>query len=101
MKKKKTPRERCPSPTHLPSYHGIQVIDMEIKRRYIIMRIDGVPVNLKYEPVKSLSSAARFGDLDEYNAFITGFYKPIDASQYKPQEIEIIYREVTEDVQQE
>lgn len=67
---------------------------MEVKRRIIIKRIDGVPVNARYEPVKSLSQAARFNDIDEYNAFITGFYKPTDATQFFPQEIEISYREI-------
>lgn len=63
-------------------------------------RRDGVPVNIKYEPAKSLSQAARFRDMDEYTAFITGYYKPPDASLYMPQWIEISYMEVEENVQQ-
>ncbi|MFD0673958.1 hypothetical protein [Cohnella sp. GCM10027633] len=69
---------------------------MEIKRRIIIKHIDGTPVNLRYEPVRSLSTAARFNDIEEYNAFITGYYKPLDATQYKPQPIKITY-EVIDD----
>ena len=70
---------------------------MEVKRRIIIKHIDGTPVNLRYEPVKSLSAAARFPTIEDYNAFITGYYKPVDASKYKPQVIEITYREVPPD----
>jgi hypothetical protein len=70
---------------------------MEIKERIVIRRTDGVYVNLKYEPVKDLSRATRFVDIEEYNNFITGYYKPPDASQYKPQTIRITYEEVNEE----
>lgn len=66
----------------------------ETKTRIIMKRVDGVPVNLHYEPVRSLSAAARFNDIDEYNAFINGYYKPSDDSMYKPQTIRITYEEV-------
>jgi hypothetical protein len=58
--------------------------------------IDGHPVNLRYEPAKSLSSAARFMDIEDYRTFINGYYKPPDASKYMPQKIRITYEEVTE-----
>jgi len=73
---------------------------MEVKRRIIMKRIDGVPVNLHYSPVESLSAAARFKNIEEYNNFINGYYKPSDASQYKPQKIRITYEEEEDDVQQ-
>ena len=72
---------------------------MEIKRRIIMKHIDGYPVNVRYKPVDSLSVAARFNNIEEYNAFITGYYKPVDASQFVPQLIEITYREVNESEQ--
>ena len=74
---------------------------MEVKRRIIMKHIDGTPVNIRYEPVDSLSRAARFPTIEDYHSFVTGYYKPLDASKYVPQEIEIIYREVEPDVQQE
>lgn len=70
---------------------------MEIKERIVIRRLDGIYVNLKYEPVKDLSRAARFMDVEEYEHFINGYYKPPDKSMYKPQKIRIQYEEVTED----
>lgn len=70
---------------------------MEIKHRIIMKHIDGHPVTIRYEPAKSLSSAVRFMDIEEYNNFITGYYKPPDASVYKPQRIRITYEEVIED----
>lgn len=74
---------------------------MEIKRRIIMKHISGVPVNNRYEPVESLSRAARFPTIEDYQRFIEGYYKPVDASQFVPVEIEISYREVESDVQQE
>ena len=70
---------------------------MEIKRRIIMKHISGVPVNNRYEPVESLSRAARFPTIEDYQRFITGYYKPVDDSQFIPQEIEITYREVSND----
>lgn len=67
---------------------------METKTRIIMKRIDGVPVNLRYEPVKSLAAAARFHDVEEYDAFISGYYGPPDMALYKPQPIRITYEEV-------
>lgn len=69
----------------------------ETKLRVILKRIDGVPVNIRYEPVKSLSQAVRFHNLDEVTAFLTGYYKPTDASLYKPQYIKITYEECNPD----
>ena len=69
----------------------------ESKIRVVIRRTDGVYVNLKYEPVKDLSRAARFMDIDEYEHFINGYYKPPDKSMYKPQKIRIQYEEVMEE----
>lgn len=69
---------------------------MESKVRYALRRIDGVYVNIKYEPVRDLSRAARFVDIEDYEQFINGYYKPPDASQYVPQKIRISYEEVTE-----
>lgn len=70
---------------------------MEVKRRIIMKRVDGVPVNLHYEPVKSISAAARFHDIDEYNNFINGYYRPANAEMYKPQAIQITYEELEEE----
>lgn len=70
---------------------------MEIKHRIIMKHIDGYPVNIRYEPVDSLSKAARFPTIEDYERFINGYYKPPDASQYVPQVIEISYREVSHD----
>lgn len=69
----------------------------ESKIRVVIRRTDGVYVNIKYEPVKDLSRAARFMDIEDYETFINGYYKPPDASQYMAQKIKITYEEVTED----
>ena len=71
---------------------------MEIKTRIIMKHIDGYPVNNRYEPVDSLSKAARFPTIEAYQTFITGYYKPIDPSKYVPVTLKITYEEVTEDV---
>lgn len=67
---------------------------MEIYNHIIIKRVDGVPVNLHYEPVKSLRSAGRWNTIEDYEAFISGYYKPADAALYRPQLIKITYEEV-------
>lgn len=72
---------------------------MEIVRRHILKRIDGVPVNIHFEPVKSISKALRV-DEDLFHTLMTGHYKPDNPKDFYMQEIEITYREVTEDVQQ-
>ena len=72
-------------------------MEVEIKIRVIMKHIDGHPVNNRYEPVKSLSAAARFPTIEDYQTFITGHYRPPDASQYEPKMIEITYRELEED----
>ena len=64
---------------------------METKQRIIITRVDGVPVNLRFEPVKSLSQAARFHDIDEYESFMNGYYKPDKPELYKPGKLRITY----------
>lgn len=68
----------------------------EVKHRIILMRTDGTPLNIKYEPVKSLSAAARFTGIEDFNDFITGYYKPPDASLYMPRKIRITYEEEDE-----
>jgi hypothetical protein len=70
---------------------------MEVKYRIIMKHISGKPVNNRYEPVESLSRAARFPTIEDYHAFITGHYKPADATQYMPQTIKITFEEVNED----
>jgi hypothetical protein len=70
---------------------------MESKIRIALRRTDGAYVNLHYEPVKSLSRAARFTDIEEYRAFLSGYYKPPDAALYVPQFFKITYEEVSED----
>ena len=69
----------------------------EYKIRVVMRRTDGVYVNIKYEPVEDLSRAARFMDMEEYEHFINGYYKPPDKSMYMPQKIRIQYEEVKED----
>jgi len=71
---------------------------MEVKRRIIIKRTDGVPVNLHYEPVKTISAAGRFNDIEAYNTFIHGYYGPTNTELYKPQKIKITYEEEEDDV---
>ncbi|WP_221469330.1 hypothetical protein [Cohnella nanjingensis] len=68
----------------------------EVKQAFIIMRIDGVPVNVRYEPASSVSAAARFYTIADYETFINGFYKPPDVAMYKPVKVTITY-EVNED----
>jgi hypothetical protein len=67
---------------------------MEVYNHIIIKRSDGVPVNLHYEPVQKLRRAARFNAIEDYERFITGYYKPPDAALYKPQLIRITYEEL-------
>lgn len=69
----------------------------EIKHRIIMKHINGTPVNHRYEPVRDLSRAVRFGTIEEYTNFIEGYYRPSDASQYMPQKIRITYEEEFED----
>lgn len=74
---------------------------METKIRYALRRIDGAYCNLHYEPVKDLTRAARWTDIDSFEQFIKGYYKPPDASIYYPQMIEITYRELENDEREE
>lgn len=74
---------------------------METVRRIIIKRTDGAYCNLKFEPVKSMRAAARFHDVEDYEGFMAGYYKPPNPDDYTPQEIEITYREVEQYVQKE
>lgn len=55
--------------------------------------VDGYPVNIKYEPVKTIRAAARLSD-EDFERLMTSYHKPLDRSQYYLQEIEISYREV-------
>jgi hypothetical protein len=68
---------------------------MEIVRRHILKRKDGVPVNLHFEPVKSISKALRV-DADLFHTLMNGHFKPANPEDYYMQEIEIQYREVYE-----
>jgi hypothetical protein len=70
---------------------------METKIRIIMKHIDGTPVTARYTPSKGLSDAARFPTIEDYQTYITGHYKPPDASQYMPQKIRITYEEMTDD----
>lgn len=70
----------------------------EIHHRFILKRIDGRYVDFFFVPVKHITQAARFTDLDAFNQFITGYYAPSDPTRYKAQMIEIVYREV-EDIE--
>jgi len=63
----------------------------EVKHRIIVVRTDGVPVNLHYEPVKTISAAARFNDMEGYETFMTGHFKPPDRSIYEPKRLRITY----------
>lgn len=67
---------------------------METKRRVILKRRDGMFMNLFFEPVRTVSQAARFNDLESFHSFLHGVYAPSDPSLYYPQMIEITYREV-------
>jgi hypothetical protein len=70
---------------------------METKRRIIIQRIDGEFVNLHFQPVKTISAAARFNNIDEYDQFMNGFYGPHDPSLYRPATLKITYELESED----
>jgi hypothetical protein len=70
---------------------------MENVTKVIVKRIDGVYVDLHYQPVKSLRTAARFNTIEEYNTFLTGHFAPKNPDDYKPQLISITYQELIED----
>lgn len=67
---------------------------MEIVTKVIVMRLDGAYVDLHYQPVKSIRSAARFNNLEEYTAFITGHFAPKNPENYRPQLMKITYEEM-------
>lgn len=69
---------------------------MEVVRRHILKRIDGVPVDIRYNPVREISRAVRLTP-ELFEQLMTGHFKPEDREQYYLQEIEVTYREVTED----
>lgn len=67
---------------------------METVERFILKRIDGAYCNLKFETVKNMRSAARFNSMEEYNQFMTGYYRPDKPELYFPQPIKVTYEEV-------
>ena len=70
---------------------------METALRIIVKRNDGVYVNLHYEPVKTLRTAARFTCMEDYNTFLTGHYAPKNPEIYSPQFLRITYEECEND----
>lgn len=66
---------------------------MEVVRRHILKRVDGVPVNVRFEPVHSISRALRV-DKELFYTLMNGHFKPDRPEDYYMQEIEISYREV-------
>ena len=68
---------------------------MEVIRRHIVKHIDGYPVNIRYEPVKSIHYALKLTP-DEFERLMTSYHKPEDRTQYYLQPIETIHREVNE-----
>jgi hypothetical protein len=69
---------------------------MEIVRRHILKHISGAMVNIRYEAVKTIRSAARLTP-EEFETLMTSYHKPVNRNDYYLQEIEISYREVGED----
>jgi hypothetical protein len=69
---------------------------MEMVRKIILKRVDGAYCDVWFKPVKSIRAAARFNDMDEYNSFLTGHYRPNNPELYKPQYIKVTYEEVDE-----
>jgi hypothetical protein len=72
---------------------------MEVIRRHILKRIDGARVDAWYQPVRDIRKAFRLTP-DEFEGLMTGHHRPPDRTQYYLQEIEVTYREVTDNVQQ-
>lgn len=68
---------------------------METVRRYILKHVDGYPVNIRFERVKTIRAALRLDD-DLFRQLMTGHYKPDNPDNYYMQEIEVTYREVEE-----
>jgi hypothetical protein len=99
-KEKRRFRER-PSEVNIIYYDQFttEVNVMEVVRRHILKRVDGVPVNVRFEPVHSISRALRV-DKELFDTLMNGHFKPDRPEDYYMQEIEISYKEVTEDVQQ-
>lgn len=66
---------------------------MEIVKRFVIRRADGAYVDIKFDTVKTMRQAARFGTIEEYNTFMNGYYRPADPDKYYPQPITVTYEE--------
>ncbi|MDQ0062341.1 hypothetical protein [Paenibacillus harenae] len=70
---------------------------METAQFYIMKHLNGTPVNYRYEPAKSIRSAARFNDKDHFDAWINGHYKPKNPEDYVVKLVRATYEEVAED----
>jgi hypothetical protein len=72
---------------------------METKERFIIQRNDGALINLHYQPVKSLFTAARFNSEEEgYHFLRDSHFKTDEPELYRviPVEISIHVKEEAE-----
>lgn len=69
---------------------------METYTSYIVKRSDGAMVNVHFEPVKTIRSALRFYNEEDFQTFINGYYKPENPEDYYLQAIKTTYEEVTE-----
>lgn len=67
---------------------------METVECWVLKRHDGIPVNWKFEPVKSLRSAARFYETELFEQLMSGHHKPNNPDDYYISPIKITYEEV-------
>ena len=60
--------------------------------RYFLLRNDGKPVNIRYEPVKTLNQVAKWGTYEEADYFLReGYYKSFNPNDYSIQTMTIKY----------
>jgi hypothetical protein len=71
---------------------------METYTSFVVKRTDGAMVNIRYEPVKTIRSALRFNNEEDFQTFITGYYKPDNPEEYYLQPIKTSYEEIEIDV---
>lgn len=68
---------------------------METVRRYILKHVDGYPVDIRFERVKTIRAALRLDD-DLFRQLMTGHFKPPNPGDYYMQPIQITYEEVND-----
>jgi len=67
---------------------------MEVHTTHIVKRKDGAMVDIHLNPVRSIKSALRFHNIEDYEKFIHGYYGPDNPADYYLQPIKITYEEV-------